>query len=96
MKIRLIAPALADMTRIWAYYEQQRRGLGNAFLDDLGTAIRLVKDFPEAQPDFWKGTRRVLLTRFPYGAAYRVRENEIQVIVIAHTSRASRIWFKRL
>jgi toxin ParE1/3/4 len=96
MKIRLIAPALADMTRIWAYYEKQRHGLGHAFLDDLGTAIRLVREFPEAQPEFWKGTRRVLLKRFPYGAAYRVLENEIQVIVIAHTSRASRVWLKRL
>ena len=96
MKIRLIAPALADMTRIWGYYEKQRRGLGDAFLDDLGTAVRLVKDFPEVQPEFWKRTRRVLLKRFPYGAAYRVLPDEIQVLVIAHTSRASRVWVKRL
>jgi toxin ParE1/3/4 len=96
MKIRVIAPALADMTRIWGYYEKQRRGLGDAFLDDLGTAVRLVRDFPEAQPEFWKGTRRVLLKRFPYGAAYRILEDEIQVLVIAHTSRASRVWAKRL
>ena len=96
MKIRLIAPALADMTRIWGYYEKQRQGLGDAFLDELGIAIRLVRDFPDSQPGFWKGSRRVLLKRFPYGAAYRVLGNEIQVIVIAHTSRASRVWLTRL
>ncbi len=96
MRIRLIAPAMADMTRIWAYYEKQRRGLGDAFLDELGAAIRLIREFPEAPPEFWKGSRRVLLKRFPYGAAYRVMPGEIQVLVIAHTSRASRVWSKRL
>ena len=96
MKIRLIAPAKADMMRIWAYYEKQRPGLGDEFLDDLRTAMRLVQNFPQAPPEFWKGTRRVLLKRFPYGAAYRVMPDGIEVIVIAHTSRASRVWSKRL
>lgn len=96
MKIRLIAAAKADMVRIWAYYEKQRPGLGNEFLDDLGAALRLVREFPQASPEFWRTTRRVLLKRFPYGAAYRVVGAEIQIIVIAHMSRASRIWTKRL
>ena len=96
MKIRLIAPAKADMTRIWAYYEKQRPGLGSEFLDDLGAAVRLVGEYPLGQPEFLKGARRVLLKRFPYGAAYRVVDDEIQVIVIAHTSRAARVWSKRL
>ncbi len=96
MKIRLIAAAKADMARIWAYYEKQRPGLGDEVLDDLGASIKLVREFPNAPPEFWNGTRRILLKRFPYGAAYRVTSDEILVIVIAHTSRASRIWTKRL
>jgi plasmid stabilization system protein ParE len=96
MKIRLIAPAKADMARIWAYYEKQRLGLGNEFLAELEAAMRLVVAFPNAPPQFWKGARRILLKRFPYGAAYRVIGDEIQVLVIAHTSRASRVWSKRL
>ena len=96
MKIRLIAPAKADMIRIWAYYEKQRPGLGGEFLTDLGAAVQLVREFPLAPPEFWKGTRRVLLKRFPYGAAYRIAGDEIQVVIIAHTSRASRVWTKRI
>ena len=96
MKIRLVAAAKSDMIRIWTHYERQRRGLGDEFLDELGAAVRLVRDFPGAQPEFWKGARRVLLKRFPYGAAYRVAGDEIQVIVVAHTSRAHRVWSKRL
>lgn len=91
MRIRLIAAAKADMLRIWAYYEKQRPGLGGEFLDDIGIAVRLAREFPYAPPEFWKGTRRVILKRFPYGAAYRVVDDEIQVIVVAHTSRASRV-----
>ena len=96
MKIGLIAPAKADMRRVWAYYEKQRSGLGDGFLDELGQAVRLVGKFPNAQPEFWKGTRRVLLKRFPYGPAYRIAGDEILVLVFAHTSRASRVWRRRL
>ena len=96
MKIRLIPAAKADMGRVWSYYEKQKPGLGDEFLDDLGRTVRLVAEFPLAQPDFWKGTRRALLSRFPYGFAYRVELEEILVIVIAHTSRASRVWRRRL
>ena len=96
MKVQLSAPARADMERVWSYYEKQRPGLGGDFLDELGNAIRLIRDFPFGQPEFWKGTRRVLLGRFPYGMAYRVADDDIQIIIIAHTSRASRVWLKRL
>lgn len=66
MKIRLIAAAKADMIRISAYYEKQKPGLGDEFLDDLGAAIRLVRELPQAPPEFWRNTRRVLLKRFPW------------------------------
>lgn len=95
MKIRITGPAKRDMARIWAYYEKKRRGLGDSFLDELGAAVRLVREFPYGQPEFWKGSRRVLLNRFPYGAAYRIASDEILIIVIAHTSRASRVWMRQ-
>ena len=84
------------MTRVWGYYEKQRQGLGDEFLDDLGVAVRLIADFPFGPPEFYRGTRRVLLRRFPYGMAYRVAGDAIQIIVIAHLSRASVVWRKRL
>ena len=96
MTIRLIPAAKAEMVRIWTYYEAQRRGLGNEFLDDLGQTLRLVQEYPLSQPEFWKGTRRALLKRFPYGFAYRVEKDEILVVVITHTSRATRVWRRRL
>jgi toxin ParE1/3/4 len=96
MRIRLIAAAKGDMVRIWAYYEKKRPGLGDEFLDELGEAVRQVREFPNAAPEFWKGTRRIVLKRFPYGAAYRIDGDDIQLIVIAHLSRASRVWRKRL
>jgi toxin ParE1/3/4 len=96
MRLRLTAEAKSDMRRIWAYYEKRRSGLGDEFLDDLGAAVRQVRELPAAQPVYWNGTRRVLLRRFPYGAAYRVSADDIVVLVIAHTSRSVRVWRGRL
>lgn len=97
MRLRLTAEAKADMRRrIWAYYEKLRPGLGDEFLDDLGSTVRQVRELPLAQPVYWNGTRRVLLSRFPYGAAYRVAAEDVVVLVIAHTSRATRTWHRRI
>ena len=96
MMVHLTAPAKADVLRVWGYYEKRRRGLGDEFLEELTIAIRLVKDFPLAPPEFWNGTRRVLLKRFPYGAAYRMIGEKIEIIIVAHTSRSDRVWRNRL
>ena len=96
MRLRLTAEAKSDMRRIWAYYEKRRPGLGDEFLDDLGRTVRQVRELPAAQPVYWNRTRRVLLRRFPYGAAYLVDGEDITILVIAHLSRSSRIWHRRL
>lgn len=95
MKVRLSAPAKADMVRVWAYYEKRQPGLGDQFLDDLALAIRHVRDFPLSMPVFWKGARRIGLSRFPYAAAYRVDDDIIEIFVIAHLRRDQRVWKKR-
>ena len=53
-----------------------------------------------AAPQRWAAgphsTRRYLLRRFPYILVYRERDNEIQVVAVAHTSRKPGYWKKRL
>jgi hypothetical protein len=97
MSLSLTVLAKADMRRIWKYYDSQLPGLGDEFLSELGIAIRLVRDYPNAQPEFTHGSRRVLLNRFPYGAAYNVEPSgEIVFYIIAHTRRAEKVWSSRL
>jgi toxin ParE1/3/4 len=53
-----------------------------------------------ATPHRWAtglhSTRRYLLRRFPYIVIYQERENDIQVLAFAHTSRKPGYWKKRL
>jgi len=56
----------ADIEAARRWYEQQRPGLGNEFLDEITRAIRLLEEHPERRPFYYLGFRRILTRRFPY------------------------------
>jgi hypothetical protein len=56
----------------YLWYEEQRPGLGEDFLEAIDVAIASVLAFPEAYPIIHRDARRVLLERFPYGLYYRI------------------------
>ena len=58
----------AEMELIEAaeYYDSQVKGLGEAFLDEVERAIKLIQHNPESFPSILKVVRRNILRRFPY------------------------------
>jgi hypothetical protein len=80
------------ISRRW--YEQKRTGLGGEFFDAVTHAIELVRSRPEIGTTGGR-TRSWLLTRFPYRLIYRVRDADIYIVAIAHTSRTPGYWKNR-
>ena len=66
------------------------------FRSTVQKAVELVSFFPDAGPRYLYGTRRVVMTDYPYLLVYRVRGDILQVIAIAHTSRRPGYWRDRL
>jgi len=78
------------------WYEEQRPGLGAEFFDAVVQATSLIQTHPEAGPlSRDRRTRRVLVQRFPYQVVYRVSDDEIVVVAIAHPKRRPGYWRKR-
>ena len=96
MKLRLAGLAKKGVRRNWSYYEVQRRGLGDEFLDELTSAIHDLKGFPYAWPEFDRGTRRLIMRQFPYAVVYRIDDAGILVIVVGHTARGTAFWSRRI
>ena len=87
--------AETDVEEAFAWYEEQRPGLGAAFRRALDIAVAFVGEHPEAYPVVHRSTRRVLLPKFPYGLYYRVLDDRILVVACRHGKRHPRTWRSR-
>jgi len=89
------AAAAADVERAYAWYEQQRAGLGEEFLVAVGQTVNDVLDAPERRPVVHRYTRRALVPRFPYGLYYRVVNDTVVFVACFHTRRDPAGWKRR-
>ena len=92
--LRISHPASAELAEAVRWYEQKRTGLGGEFFDGVTQAIELVRTRPEIGAVAGR-TRSWLLTRFPYRLIYRVRDEHVDIVAIAHTSRKPGYWKDR-
>lgn len=87
--------AEADIEEAQAWYEGQREGLGDEFLQELEGSLSRVCSAPEAHAMIHKNVRRALLRRFPFGVFYRVEEATVVVLAVKHHKQHPRSWKRR-
>ena len=95
MTVRFRSEAASDVLLAREWYDAQRPGLGNEFVQALERVIDLISDLPEAFPEIAVGVRRALLGRFPYAVYYRMHSDIIDVIACLHTRRSPSRWRSR-
>lgn len=76
------------------WYNEKREGLGNEFLLALEAALNAIQRNPNHYQVVYKGLKRALTVRFPYGIYFTVEEDTIYVLAIVHTSRSPKVWKK--
>ena len=94
--LRNVKEAREEFAAAVRWYEEQRPGLGGEFFDAVVDATSFIQTRPETgtlSPD--RRTRRVLLQRFPYQIVYRLSEDEIVIVAIAHLKRRPGYWRER-
>ncbi len=69
-QVRVRPEAEEDLEEAAAWYEQQRLGLGNDFLDEVLRTFSKISAQPAAYPVLHRDTRRALTLRFPFGVYY--------------------------
>ena len=94
---RISEAASDELTDAVRWYEAQRPGLGAELFDAVTATIETIETQAEigtaAYPD--PQTRRVLVVRFPYQVVYRLDQDEIVVVAIAHLKRRPGYWQHR-
>ena len=84
--------AEADLREARQWYEEQRAGLGDEFLDEVREAIISLEDQPARRPPYYRDFRRMLTRRFPYKLFYRIEDDRVIVFRVLHAKRDHRRW----
>ena len=85
-----------DIRESVVWYESQAKGLGGDFINELESAYEAIAELPGVWPQFGKGFRRYILTRFPFAVIYRQSKEKIYVIAVMHQSRKPNYWLNRI
>jgi toxin ParE1/3/4 len=78
------------------WYEEQAPGTGTKFIQAVKTKLVEIRTNPYRWALEKDGTRHALVRPFKYTVVFRVRDEAIEIIAYAHTSRRPRYWRKRL
>ncbi len=95
LEVHLRPEAEADIEEAARWYEKQREGLGQDFLDELLFAIDTISENPHIFPVVHRHTHRAIIHRFPFGVYYRVEDDLIVIVAAMHGSRHPRRWKQR-
>jgi plasmid stabilization system protein ParE len=83
----------AQAARIW--YAERSQSAADSFLAELDYGIESISSAPERWPLFVHGTRRYLFHRFPFQIIYRIKNDRIEVVAVAHGRRRPGYWKSR-
>jgi plasmid stabilization system protein ParE len=85
MKPYKISPrkkAERDVEKIWTWYENQKIGLGDEFIDELDEHInKYLTTFPKFAI-IYKNRRALNLNRFPHKVIFIINETKYEVIIL--------------
>ena len=87
LRVRFAPEAARDLEEAAHWYEEQRKGLGSAFMLSIEASLASIKRNYESFPIVCGSTRRALTKRFPYGVFFEIEEAEIIVLAIFHLCR---------
>ncbi len=96
MKIVFLENAQLELDDAIDYYNLERPGLGEEFLQEVLSSLDRVAQFPDAWHPLSKNTRRCQTRRFSYGIIYSASENSILIVAISHLHRRPFHWQERI
>ena len=96
MPVTILREAEAELREAVKYYEGKRPALGLDFAHEAENVVESIRHSPERWPVRADGTRRCLLSRFPYIVVYVLLNEQIWVIAFAHCKRQPGYWSTRV
>lgn len=84
-----------EIDEAYAWYEEQRRGLGEEFLTEVQSVLDRIEQNPEIHAPIYQTVRYARVKRFAYAVYYRLETDRIVVIAVHHSKRDPKRWQSR-
>ena|SRR6266478_8093821 len=85
-----------DIDAAFAWYEEQREGLGDDFLARLRELLDSIQENPYLYGVIHGDVRSACLRRFPYVVYYRPEAERTVILAVLHGRRHPRRWQSRM
>lgn len=84
--IRITLEAIEDLEAARDYFDEQRLGLGNEFLDEFEAVVEPLETYPKLYAPVRGDIRRGVLKRFPYIFVYTIEDDFVSILRVIHTA----------
>lgn len=81
-----------ELKEAYNWYESQKLGLGNEFIDSKDEMLNRICLMPESYAVVYRDIRRAVMQRFPYAVYYRVVSSRVIITAIFHGRRDPKSW----
>jgi len=78
------------------WYDLQKENLGSDFILEVDNTLQNIVENPRQFPRVKGKIRRAVLSRFPFGIYYFIKNDIINVFAVFHFSRNPSIWKQRM
>jgi plasmid stabilization system protein ParE len=90
-------PAASDEAEeAYGRYAERSTIAAARFLEELDSAIARIQAYPEIGGSYLHGTRCWLMRRFPYLVVYKLTDEAVLVVALAHGRRRPGYWKTRV
>lgn len=96
MNVEFHPDVIVEFFQAVQFYEDRQPQVGVRFRDRVREIVDLLNDRSDLGWQHRAGTRLQRVTNFPYGVIFLVREDRIQIVAVAHSSRRPDYWLDRL
>lgn len=94
--LRILPAALEELKSAVAWYMLRSPMAAQRFVDEADRAISLITSHPMQWPAGKYSTRKITLRRFPFAVVYRITNELVEVVAVAHGHRQPGYWKERL
>jgi len=88
--------AQTELTDAAAFYDRERPGLGDRFIEEFERVVALLNDNPELGRAIGDNRRSIVFDRFPFRLIYSLEDSVIRIIAICHQKRRPDYWRGRV
>ncbi len=88
--------AEAEYLNSVGFYLNRSVHVGEKFVREVEVAIHRILENPRAWPEIDPGVRRYLVQQFTFAIFYAIRQHDILILAVAHTSRRPGYWQNRI